>query len=89
MFQSLEQQIGDHVVDASAPGDVALDAADCASRGGPMPKVMKDFIKANHRPQPRRPDYSEARQAMPQKPVKPHSALSENRVDEAMGKRNH
>lgn len=62
IFQSLDAAIGANPVDISTAGDVALEAQDWASRGGQMPKVMKDFIK--HATDPNLGDltYSETRQ---------------------------
>ena len=43
-------------------GEVALEASDWASRGGQLPKVMKDFIRRTTDPNQGPLTYSEARQ---------------------------
>jgi hypothetical protein len=49
-------------VDITTPGNTALDIADYASKGGSMPKVVRDFSKRKTDPNQGPLAYGEARQ---------------------------
>jgi hypothetical protein len=61
VFQELRATIGHHTVDIAEPGNVALEIQDLASRGGQMPKVVRDFIKRTTDPTLPPLTYAEAR----------------------------
>lgn len=60
-FQQVMKAIGDKPVDVSGAGQVALETADIAKRGGRLPKVIADFMRRVTDPQQGPLTYAEAR----------------------------